>query len=1088
MKSLGNGAAMNAFLHQIGSSPYVRGASRCALLLSSLLTVGTVAQSTFELPWWHPTLQNIAVKRIPGPATHTLLDNNAKLQNFILRHTDEEHDFFDGPDGQIQNPEGLDSDHPNIDRYFVPAQRPIDLEERISFFHPDVVESYQAGIAISDTHPSVHDMFAAKMPPSHPNLDELLKDPKSHPLPWWHPKLSLFVSKREVDIELVSISSYHPDVDAAYEAGEAVSDNHPSIQTFLEPILPSKHPNVDDLLRNPQENPLPAGHPQLSDFVTRRSREELPTVDVFHFHPNVATSYEKGIAISSDHPSVQNLLADGIPENHPDIDEMLRDPQSHPLPDWHPALNDFVLKRAPIEFETKVSAYHPDVDLSYKEGTPISSDHPSVQTLFDFVLPASHPNVDELLRDPSNNPLPDWHPPLGRYVVRGPNPLGDGSWDKVSIFFGHPDVEKLYQEGEELPDGHPSVHKMVEDILPARHPDVDVILQSPRDYPLPDWHPPLNSMFVYQSFWSPGLIFALILAAALAITCLFRLVNKVKAHCFRAHSTNTENKDDDNLPNCGNKDGFDDSFNIKEETTRTNNQLHPALVYDITPNESNRLPHRRWQMHKMAKLNVSHRSEYPSYEYEHVGSDVPQTQVSADIQEKTAGVFWTIWRRVTGTRIPRTQWTTGNLLFCGGYILANVAALFSRPGYGVDRGLGSLAAANVIFVVVPATRNSILTWFLGLPFDHVILYHRFIGRVMVAVAFLHFCWYFDRLLDHASEKVYWTGLAALGCALGIVVTTTNWIRRNHFNVFFWSHYLFVGFFAFTYFHVTQAQPFLLTSLIIYGLDKFLRCVWTLLPQRTYVFQNRGDHTAQVKFKKNPLTKLMGRHNVGQYMFLNFPELSLTEWHPFSVSSGPNEDYVEFHIRTLGDHTNDIVALSKQRAESGKTTWIRSDGPYGYLNFNYRRYGILLMVGGGIGITPIISLLRDIYGTNRSEKPHCIRTVYVVWVMPHASEAALFHDVLHEMCLMSESDPTLPRLDISIHCTRAKEGETLGGNVIIERPSFPSIFDRTVDENPASATLVFACGPGRMINELWDESNQRNRANNRVDFHHETFEF
>ncbi len=78
------------------------------------------------------------------------------------------------------------------------------------------------------------------------------------------------------------------------------------------------------------------------------------------------------------------------------------------------------------------------------------------------------------------------------------------------------------------------------------------------------------------------------------------------------------------------------------------------------------------------------------------------------------------------------------------------------------------------------------------------------------------------------------------------------------------------------------------------------------------------------------------HHVGQYYFVNFPALSLTEWHPFSVSSGPREERVELHIRALGDHTRKIVDLAKERAGTNKKTWICIDGPYGNQTFNFRR--------------------------------------------------------------------------------------------------------------------------------------------------------
>ena len=50
-------------------------------------------------------------------------------------------------------------------------------------------------------------------------------------------------------------------------------------------------------------------------------------------------------------------------------------------------------------------------------------------------------------------------------------------------------------------------------------------------------------------------------------------------------------------------------------------------------------------------------------------------------------------------------------------------------------------------------------------------------------------------------------------------------------------------------------------------------------------------------------------------------------------------------------------------------WVRRDGPYGYNKFDYRRYGVLMLVGGGVGIAPIIGLLKDIYGPSRKASQH-----------------------------------------------------------------------------------------------------------------------
>lgn len=45
---------------------------------------------------------------------------------------------------------------------------------------------------------------------------------------------------------------------------------------------------------------------------------------------------------------------------------------------------------------------------------------------------------------------------------------------------------------------------------------------------------------------------------------------------------------------------------------------------------------------------------------------------------------------------------------------------------------------------------------------------------------------------------------------------------------------------------------------------------------------------------------------GQYVFLNFPTISALEWHPFTLTSCPELDYISVHIRICGDWTGDLA--------------------------------------------------------------------------------------------------------------------------------------------------------------------------------------
>lgn len=118
----------------------------------------------------------------------------------------------------------------------------------------------------------------------------------------------------------------------------------------------------------------------------------------------------------------------------------------------------------------------------------------------------------------------------------------------------------------------------------------------------------------------------------------------------------------------------------------------------------------------------------------------------------------------------------------------------------------------------------------------------------------------------------------------------------------------------------------------------------------------------------------------------------------------------------------------------------------------------------------------------------MKKVYAVWIMPHANEADLFMDTFEEHLRVAEENPSLPDLEIVVHCTRATAKEVKSRRIKTGRPDFPTLLDKAAKKDPSASTLVFACGPGRMVNQLWDETTARNSVSARYDFHHETFEF
>jgi predicted ferric reductase len=270
------------------------------------------------------------------------------------------------------------------------------------------------------------------------------------------------------------------------------------------------------------------------------------------------------------------------------------------------------------------------------------------------------------------------------------------------------------------------------------------------------------------------------------------------------------------------------------------------------------------------------------------------------------------------------------------------------------------------------------------------------------------------------------------------------------------------------------------------------------PKEAVIFEKVDSRLVHCRFAKSSLSSLLGnRDDVGQYIFINFPQLSLQEWHPFSVASGPSDPHIDVYIKALGNHTKKIVEYAERCASENKQVKIRTDGPYGRLPFNYLRYGSIVFVAGGIGITPALSILNNIYqkrtDATKQRPAHCTRDVTIVWVVPYASEALFLLDQLESFHRNSRNDTLLPDLKVSIHVTRSSDGREMmkGQRFIYSRPEFNDVIDECLPsqtEDGTRSTLVYACGPAKMVKQCWDAAVKRNTKAARVDFYHETFEF
>lgn len=213
----------------------------------------------------------------------------------------------------------------------------------------------------------------------------------------------------------------------------------------------------------------------------------------------------------------------------------------------------------------------------------------------------------------------------------------------------------------------------------------------------------------------------------------------------------------------------------------------------------------------------------------------------------------------------------------------------------------------------------------------------------------------------------------------------HWRQIYSHSVFFFTHHLFIVFYVLILIHgygleAAIGNPnfykYFLACAPIYLVERFIRD--GLAKREDLAILKAvtlpGKVTAlYIQKPKNWDVK------AGMYLFVQIPEISSFEWHPFTITSAPEDPFVSLHIKSAGDWTGDIYKLfldnNHDALSCDSSTFnfsflpvARIDGPYGAPTQEVFRYKTAVVVGAGIGATPAISILRHILWKMRHNDP------------------------------------------------------------------------------------------------------------------------
>uniref|UniRef100_A0A3B3YCT5 NADPH oxidase, EF-hand calcium binding domain 5 n=1 Tax=Poecilia mexicana TaxID=48701 RepID=A0A3B3YCT5_9TELE len=373
--------------------------------------------------------------------------------------------------------------------------------------------------------------------------------------------------------------------------------------------------------------------------------------------------------------------------------------------------------------------------------------------------------------------------------------------------------------------------------------------------------------------------------------------------------------------------------------------------------------------------------------------------------------------------LTRAYWQNNSrkLLFLCGYVLLNLmlfvaAMLYHRKGGGwfmLAKGCGQCLNFNCTFVLM---LRRCLTWLRAtwvvriLPLDQNILLHQIVGYAILFFTLVHTAAHvinfrksqsggfslWEYLLTTRPGIGWVKGTASLtGVILQLLIClmvfcSSTFVRRSgHFEVFYWTHLSYIWVWILLIIHCANFWKWFVVPGFIFLLEKIVGIA---------VSRIGGLYIVEVNLLPSKVTHLVIRRpqffqfKPGDYIYINIPVIAKYEWHPFTISSAPEQPTMWLHVRSMGQWTNRLyeyfrqpesqavcpkrlaTSLRKRRQEKRQQCYV--DGPYGTPTRQIFASEHAVLIGAGIGITPFASILQSIMYRYRMRKhtyPNCSST-------------------------------------------------------------------------------------------------------------------
>lgn len=330
---------------------------------------------------------------------------------------------------------------------------------------------------------------------------------------------------------------------------------------------------------------------------------------------------------------------------------------------------------------------------------------------------------------------------------------------------------------------------------------------------------------------------------------------------------------------------------------------------------------------------------------------------------------------------------------------------------------GWMTLAQLPLVFLMAGKANIVGMVTGSSYERLNWLHRAAARCMLFTSMLHMGYFLRSWARYeyitrkfAIDEHARTGISAFSVLAWMVVSSIAPIRGLRYEIFFLQHMVSgIGFLVAVWYHVPEeAQGYVYVPVALWALDRVVRTLFTLYNSLT-IFHRRADANAEKSAIKTTLTAratfepLPGRatritvHNPpftwspGQHAFISIHSLARLQSHPFTITSIPSDNKLEFIVRAHNGgthliHEHACACLPTTEAPDTRSVFI--DGPYGRLR-PLEQFDSVTLIAASTGASFTLPLLRDLIYRRTTALPVITRRIRFIWVIRSRAQASWF---------------------------------------------------------------------------------------------------